>query len=49
MAELKEDILEWLQELPDNALVGIGDGGLDLQLVNGEVYFEIGGIPEDAE
>ena len=50
MAMHKAEIIEWLNTLDDEALVGIDDGGLSLVVVGDPVpYCEIGGIPEDEE
>lgn len=40
----------WLSALDDTDFVGIDDGGLMLQVFGGEeYYFEIGGLPEEAD
>jgi len=49
MAESKEEIIRWLETLPENSLVGIDDGGLALREVGGEAYYEIGGMPDEVE
>ncbi len=43
----KREILEWLNTLPDEAEIGIDEGGLCLQMFADEAYIEIGGLPED--
>ena len=48
MAERKSDIIDWLQSLEGDPLIGVDDGGLALQVVGEqELYYEIGGLPED--
>lgn len=51
MAATKAEMVEWFASLKDKDLVAIDDGGLALVLVGqqGEVYFEIGGVPGDEE
>lgn len=44
------EVLEWLENLPEDAKVGVDDGGLCLRVVGDEDnYCEIGGLPEDDE
>jgi hypothetical protein len=47
MAERKEELIEWLEELQDGVMVGVDDGGLTLRVVGENAYYEIGGLPED--
>lgn len=48
MAMSKQDILNWINTIPDNSEIGIDEGGLTLQVINDpEVYLEVGGIPEE--
>lgn len=51
MAVTVEELKEWLSSLAGEDQVAIDDGGLALVLVDheDEVYFEIGGVPEDEE
>jgi hypothetical protein len=42
-AELKR----WLKTLPDDAEVGIDEGGLTLQANHAGAYLEVGGLVED--
>lgn len=49
MAERKSDIMAWLESLEGDPLIGIDDGGLSIETVDGLAYYEIGGIPEDEE
>lgn len=53
MAENAADIIEWLRDVSNGrqvTMIGIDDGGLALRVVDHpEVYYEIGGIPEDDE
>jgi hypothetical protein len=39
------EIRAWLDTLPDNADVGIDDGGSALQAHEQDAYLEIGGMP----
>jgi hypothetical protein len=43
----KHDVRTWLDTLPEDAEIGIDDGGLCLQMGGSEVYLEIGGLPEE--
>ena len=50
----KKEIERWIGTLPDDANVGIDEGGLNLVEVNadgsqGEAYLEVGGIPDEEE
>jgi hypothetical protein len=42
----KQDVSAWLDTLPEDAEIGIDDGGLCLQMHDSEAYLEIGGLPE---
>jgi len=42
----KQELMQWLETLPDDAEVGIDDGGLTLQVESGEEWIEVGGMPE---
>ena len=46
----KAEVLEWVQALPDDASIGISDGGLALEVMQGDeltgAYLEIGMLPE---
>lgn len=47
----KDDIVAWLNTLPEGAMVGVDDGGLALRSFGDyrgpTFYLEIGGVPED--
>lgn len=46
MAESKEEIMQWLESLPDGCRVGITEGGLGLLALTPEKHaYEIGGVP----
>jgi hypothetical protein len=50
MAMLVSEIIVWLESLDDDTLIGIDDGGLQLQeATNSENYLEVGGIPDEDE
>lgn len=49
MALEVELIKEWLNALPNGARVGIDDGGLQLQTIDGQNWLEVGGLPTDEE
>jgi hypothetical protein len=50
MAMPAREIMEWLETLPEDAEVGVDEGGLCLQVVgNEETSLEIGGLPEDED
>jgi hypothetical protein len=41
----KQEIIDWLNSLPDGAEVGVDEGGLCLRVETDEVpYLEIGGL-----
>jgi hypothetical protein len=40
-AELKA----WLATLPDEATIGVDEGGLTLRVVDDDAYLEVGGMP----
>ena len=46
MPATKRDLIDWLADLPNDALIGIDDGGLTLRVIDREDYFEIGGLPK---
>lgn len=39
----KEEIIAWLNTLPDGSLIAIDDGGLTLVVPGSDAYLEIGG------
>ncbi len=41
------ELRDWLATLPDEAMVGVDDGGLTLTTPGGAAYIEVGGIPFD--
>lgn len=41
----KSEVLDWVQALPDDAEIGIDDGGLTITTPDGQGWLEIGGIP----
>jgi len=44
----KEQIINWLNALPEEACVGVDDGGLCRRVdCDPEAYPEIGGMPEE--
>jgi len=44
----KEQIIDWLNTLPEEACVGVDDGGLCLRVdCDPGAYLEIGGMPEE--
>lgn len=48
MAEGKLELMEWLSSLNDSDMIGVDDEGLCLRAVgNEDIYYEIGGLPED--
>lgn len=48
MAMTAQEIMEWLEGLPEDAVVGVDDGGLCLRVAGDEGnYCEVGGLPED--
>jgi hypothetical protein len=42
----KREIASWLESLPDDAEIGIDDGGLALQVHKSDECLEVGGLPE---
>ena len=42
----KRELVAWLELLPDDAEIGIDDGGLILQMDKSAEYLEVGGLPE---
>jgi len=42
----KTQLATWLDALPEDAEIGIDDGGLCLQVFSSDEYLEIGGLPE---
>jgi len=49
MAEKAKDIIRWLKTLPEEEIVGIDEDGLSIITTRPDVYFEIGGFPEEDE
>ena len=49
MAVTKKELIDWLNSLDDDDLIGIDDGGLILTVGGKEDYYEIGGLPEESE
>lgn len=51
--QTKQELIHWLETLPDTAEVGIDEGGLCLRVVVNDVmsdyWNEVGGIPEEVE
>jgi hypothetical protein len=57
MAMLVKEVKQWLDTLPDDAVVGIDDGGLTLVCFDdritvdfgpvGQAYIEVGGLPDE--
>ena len=52
MAMSKQDVLRWLETLPEYAEVAIDDDGFTLVELTpsgqlGKAYLEVGGLPED--
>lgn len=49
----KRELLDWIDTLPDDAEIGIDEGGLALQTLatadGNASYLEIGGLPEQTE
>jgi hypothetical protein len=43
----KAEILKWVNALPDEAQIGIDEGGLHLIVDESEDYLEVGGMPEE--
>ena len=38
-------VKEWINSLDENSIIGIGEGGLDLETEEGD-YLEVGGVTE---
>jgi len=56
MAAGKKSLLEWVNELPDDAEVGVDEGGLGLVAYTEDAdsytvvaNFDLGGIPEEID
>ena len=49
MAVTKKELIDWLNGLDDDDLIGIDDGGLILTVGGKEDYYEIGGLPQQSE
>jgi hypothetical protein len=51
MAIDKSELMNWLESVPDDALVAIDEGGLALVVVDREDshWIEVGGNPNDSE
>jgi hypothetical protein len=48
MAVSKKELQRWVNTLPDDAQVGVDEGGLTLCVVgDADTYYEVGGLPED--
>lgn len=45
MMDVKQ-IREWMATLPDDAEIGVDDGGLCLRVEGNDAYLEIGGMPQ---
>src|ERR1041385_2936146 len=45
----RDELLQWITGLPEDAEIGIDDGGWCLQTKTGEDYLEIGGLPEELD
>ena len=45
----KQEIVRWLNTLPEDAQIGVDEGGQCLEEHGGDAYLEIGGLPEDEE
>jgi hypothetical protein len=43
----KQEITAWLNTLPEDAEIGIDDGGMCLQVLGSEEYLEVGALRED--
>jgi hypothetical protein len=39
------EVRAWLATLPDDALVGIDEGGITLQALDSDAYLDVGGMP----
>jgi hypothetical protein len=42
----RQELLEWVESLSEDAEIAIDEGGLTLIEVEGEAYLEVGGSPE---
>jgi hypothetical protein len=50
MAITVKELREWLDAIPQDALIGVDDGGLTLQVADdANAYIEVGGLPESSE
>ena len=51
MAVSRNDLLQWIMKQPEEAVIGIDEGGMALESTFNGAYFEIGGMPveEDEE
>jgi len=47
MSMHRDDILDWLMDLPEDAEVGIDEGGLTLIVIEHDAHLEIGGIEKE--
>jgi len=46
----KKELQDWLNTLPDDADIGIDDGGMLLvTAADDDAYLEVGGVPADEE
>lgn len=45
MSMLVKTVKAWINSLDDNSIIGIGEGGLDLETSEGD-YLEVGGVAE---
>ncbi len=43
----KKELQNWLETLPSDAMVGVDEGGLILEVQDSEAYYEVGGMPEE--
>ena len=41
----KAEVLEWVNALPDDAEIGVDEGGLCLTTPDGKDWCEVGGVP----
>lgn len=50
MAMTKKHVMEWLDSLPQNAVIGIDDGGLTLVVEEDDgAYLEVGGLEQSED
>jgi len=49
MSMHRDDILDWLMDLPEDAEVGVDEGGLTLIVIEHDAHLEIGGIETEDE